>query len=514
MATNNGFIEGKLNVREFSKGINEQIDDTLVKFNESTKAYNVDNSMGTLKPYKVPTIITEWKDNIIDASSYYSKTKNTDVMLHYGDKLQMIFWSETWSNNATSEEFSGYSSDRFDTLNFEYQGEKILVMSNGTDVPLYYSYGDTIKKIKNRRPGYNEEGEIDKWYDADGKEHESEDTIETYAPKGKFIELHYDRLWIAGDKENPDRVYFSTADQRGFDIQDFTMPIDEEEANMHGGFVDVPSFDGGKIIGLKVIFNDLVIFKDKTIFKIYGNNPSNYQIVNLHNSNGAISDSSIACGNNGAFFLNTDGIHFYDGTNVNLISQKIQGTIQNINKLKSDIIRGYYNDSKYYLAVPLGKSYINNAIIIYDTNTNSYMIVKDINVTSFFEYNKRLYFTDNNKICTFSDIKCDKPLPGYNDNRGYMNVTWETPYNDIGYKNAKKRSEYIYFIADGEGALTVDCITDSKTKSINIPISGETKVYKKKLKNKGRIFKLRFSTKDGKYINVTNPELLIEVDID
>ena len=494
MATN-GFETGKLNIRTFTNGINESVDDTLVKFYETTRAYNVENSKGTLKPLELPVTIYSSDGELKSVANFYGTDSKYMLLAINGDIYK-------YANNSINS-ISTNQNNILDSLCFENQGERISVIINGNEQANMFN-GTTYKRLKNRRPYYNEEtGNLECYYDANGKRHDREDTVTTYAPQGKFCELHYDRLWIAGDSENPDRVYFSTADRKGFDIQDFTMPIDEEEANMHGGFVDVPSFDGGKIIGLKVIFNDLVIFKDKTIFKIFGNNPSNYQIVQLFNTSGAICDKSIATGNNGAYFLNNDGIHFYDGTNTNVISQKIEQTISKIDLYKAqEIACSTFYNGFYYLSVPLKGSDANNCLIRLDSNTGAFMIYNDLNIKAFNEFDKKLYMISDNKLL------CNE---GSNK---YMNMLWETPFSDLGYKNAKKRSEYIYFIAEGDGTLNIECITDKKTKEISIPISGETSVYKKKLKNKGRIFKLKFSTKDGKYINVTSPELILEVDVD
>lgn len=483
-------MEEFMDIKNFNGGINEYLTEALLKLNESSNCKNCNVDSGSLQSMNSPKDVKNFTGNIHSLMSCYTNG-NEDYVVGIGTELRN-------SNNTKLFDISG---NRLDSLNFEYNGTKVLIATSEKDTPFIISK-DGNRKLKNRRRVYNDEGEADGFVDANGKKHTTEDTITTYAPKGEFIELHYDRLWIAGDKENPDRVYFSTASVNGADIEDFTIPVEEAEANQHGGFIDVRSYDGGKIIGLKVIFNAIVIFKNKTAYKVFGNSPDNYELVQLFSSSGAIADKSICVGNNGAYFLNNDGIYYYDGTNTNLISQKINKTIASMNENYSSKSVGYFYNNKYYLAIPTGKSTTNNVLIVFDTMKNSFTLHDIGSIVNFIEFNNKLCFASGTKV---------KML---NSGDTYLPMIWETPSYDYGAKNARKNSSYIYFRGRGNGSVKFTVITERKEKVLEVPLTSTEVLYRKKLKNKGRMFKLRIENVDNCFVEITNPQLLTEVDED
>ena len=502
---------GSFKIPSFQSGINEYYAEGLIKPYEAVNAINCITSEGSLKTFNSPTVKYTMDSNIHSLTAYYG-TSNSTILVGTGKTLLK-------SNKSKVFDISG---ERLDFLNFEYNGKRILVGCSREDKPFMYD-GSTCKTLKNRRPLYDDVNALVGYVDDNGKRfvlssyedaletdtklgtiEECYNAITTYCPTGEFMELHYDRLWIAGNKDNPDRVYFSTAGVNGADIEDFTIPIsEEEEINMHGGFIDVRSYDGAKIIGMKVIFNSVVIFKEKSAHKVYGSNPSNYQMVDLFSCNGAIADKSIVVGNNGAYFLNRDGIYYYDGTNTTLVSQKIKNTISKMNKNYANKSVGIYSNNKYYLAIPTGNSEVNNTLIEFDTINNSFMIYSVGNISSFLDYDYSVYYSSDNSIYDL-----------FNSNGVPTNMYWESPNIDFGYKNARKMSEYIYFRAKGNGNIKFTLKSERKDKSIEIPLTNEEVLYKKKLKNKGRMFKLVIENVNNSSVELISPEIILEIDED
>lgn len=483
-------MEESFKIPSFQSGINEYVAEGLIRPYEAISAKNCVINDGALRTFKEAKTYKSFTSNVHTLLSFYDI--NTKYILYgVGDKIK----------KEDGTDLCSISNNKLDFLNFEYKGKKIVVFCSKEDVPMLHSSTET-RKLKNRRITYKEDGSVDKYIDANGKEHTSESTITTYAPKGDFLELHYDRLWISGDKDNPDRIYFSTASVNGADIEDYTSPIEEGEANQHGGFLDVRSYDGSKIIGMKVIFNSVVVFKNRSAYKIFGNSPDNYQLVQLFNCNGAIADKSICVGNNGAFFLNSDGIYYYDGTNTNLISQKITKVIKRMSFNYAKNAVAIYKDNKYYLSLPLDDSQTNNALIEYDTINKSFMIYDVGNISTFLSYENDIY------VSIGSDVK-----KLFVDNTS-CNMYWKTPMFDFGKKNTRKMSNYIYFRGKGNGKVRFSLKTEKSTKSIDVELTSEEKLYRKKLKNKGRMMQLTISNVDNSDINIIAPELSVELDED
>lgn len=488
-----GIEEFTYRIPSFKSGINNYETEALIKPYEALYGRNCDITSGSLKTMTIPTIYKQIGSQGLTSSfgAYYNKTSN---QLFYNNNTELFF------NDVKKYDFSG---NKLDSLNFEYKGERVSVFTSKEDTPFIYN-GSSCRKLKNRRKNIKEDGSQDGWLDANGTKHTTEDTITTYAPKGDFIELHYDRLWIAGDKDNPDRVYFSTAGVDGADLEDFTAPTDEAQANMHGGFIDVRSYDGGRIIGLKVIFNSVVIFKNKTAYKVFGSNPANYQLVQLFTSNGAIADNSICVGNNGAYFLNSDGIYYYDGTNTSLISQKLGDFFKGLNQSYISKSVGYYHNGKYYLAVPYNSTE-NNILIEHDIINKSFMLHEIGNIRGFLDYDNKLLFTDGNNILNTKDS--NKTLP-------QLPLVWRSSYSDFQAKNSRKLSNYIYFRAKGNGKLKITLKSERIEKTLLIDLTLEEKLYRKKIKVKGRLIQVSFENYSNSYIELISPEILFEIDAD
>lgn len=510
-------------IQHFAGGMNQSVDKSLIKFTETQNAQNCNIDDGVLNTVKgsvkyTPAVLSYAIKTIM--ASYANGTG--ELIAAANNKLYKL-------SGSTYTAFSNtYTSDTWDYINFQIKDTKVLITGNGTDNTMVY---DNIawRKLLDRRV-INEAPDSPITYkkadgttttgiptapyysDGNGVYHQAESTITTYAPKVKHVELHYDRVWGAGDSSFPDRLYFSTAGVNGADPDDWTAPIEEGEANMHGGYEDIPTWDGGKIIGLKVVFNDLLVFKNRQVFKIFGSYPGNYTKVQLFNSNGAIADRSIVTTPKGALFLNTDGIYMYGGANVTLISDRIKDIIKNLNQSAIGSSTGIYFNGKYYLAVPEGNTY-NSTILVYNLNTNVFSPpIRGVNVNQFVEFNNQLlYVTNNGTLCQLET--------GTNFDGTSISTYYETVTTDLGAMNAKKMTDYLYFTGRGNGdvkfTLTMyDKKGKVKTKIKQVTLTQVEMPYAVKMNCSGRSMMLRIENVNGSEIHIKKPEMPLEIDVD
>lgn len=494
-----------LEVPNFLGGVNEGVDESLIKTNEAKSLQNVDikdgmlNSISGCSPYSSAT--TGYNGGTI--MIYYDGVNKTILVANNG-KINKL------ASNVYTELLSGFTSDTFDAVNFHKDLSKVMVMGNGVDNTKVFN-GTNISDLYNRRPVYNDVGVISSWVDGAGATKATEALCTTLAPKMKFIELHFDRLWGAGDKDNPNRVYFSTAGVNGPDISDWTYPTAENEANMHGGFIDVNTYDGSTIIGLKTIFNDVLIFLNKTIFKIFGTDPSNYSKVGIFSSDGAIADKSIIGVHNKAYFVASEGLYCYDGTNVLPVSNRIKKTWDMLNKeYLSKAVAVFYND-KYILAVPEGNSAVNNLIIEYDTVNNNFVFIRGTSVSSFVELDGELLYTNSNgQVFVYNS--------GLTWNGTNISSFWETSLSSMGVQNAILNSDYIYFVASGSGSIGIDVTTVNNgkviTKTKTFILTANPIPYKAKYNSKGRMIGLKIYNISGSSFAIKSVKLMLEVDYD
>jgi hypothetical protein len=485
----------------FSGGINEFVEPHLIKQHESVKAQNCEISDGALKRSKGNTQFStvQLTGGIKSLMQFYPNGVG-QLILASGGKLYKLL------NGVLTEIGTGYSSDSWDYVNFQIEDKDVLILSNGADNTKVYD-GTSFRDLRNYGVLHDEEHNVIGYLDGNGTVHQTEGTVTTLAPKGKYIDLHYERIWMAGDSSNPNRVYFSAANDDGFFPDDWTYPVSEGEANQHGGFIEMPTWDGGNIIGLKVVFNDVLIFKTKTIFRIFGTYPGNYTKDQIFASEGAIADKSIASANNRCFFVAKEGIFVFDGTNVVKITDKICDTWETLNKNALDKSVGYYYKNKYIVAVPEGESTENNLIIEYDTVNDSFMLKRGRTINAFLDFDNKLLYTDSSG--TIQEYNNGSTFNGQN-----ILAYWETGTNDKGYPNATKSSQYLYFIGSGNGTVKFICTTERGSKEILVTLTSVEKPYKVKLKNKGRIIGIRIENVNGCDFNIVAPTLTLEMDFD
>ena len=487
---------GNLNITNFAGGINEEVSPFLLKINEANDLQNVNVNDGNLSSSKSPIAYIE---NILGRAigtliGYY-KNNVGYLLVAAGDTLYK------WTGTAFTVISTGFTSDKFDYLNYNYNSEDVLILCNGVNNTKIYN-GTTIRDLKNRRKVYDSNGTITSYVDGNGVTRATEALCTTLAPKAYRVELHYERIWLADDKS----LYFSTANTHGFDIEDFTAPTyPTSEVNQHGGEISIYTNDGGKIIGLNVSFDDVVIYKQNNIFKIYGNYPGQYQKAQIYSAIGGIADRSIASSNLGVYFLNRDNIYLYNGTKVTPISFKVKNTLANINLTYENLSAGIIFNGKYILAVPEGTSTKNNLIIEYDIYNNSFVLIRGFEVSSFLVFdNKLLFVNDDGKIYQYavSDIN--------------QSSYWLSGKMDLDKSDAIKETEYFYFYAQGTGTIKVSLITENKTTEKLVPLTSDLKPYRVNLKAKGRIlqFKIENQLTGSTWGNYTIVKPMLTFDLD
>lgn len=214
-------------------------------------------------------------------------------------------------------------------------------------------------------------------------------------PKGNVYEIFEDRLFIAGVVAEPLTLYYSN--------------------------VGVPTtFTGSDIIkplgtdSIKTIVNyygTLMVFKQDTIWKITFQYD---QVVSLFvpkmevqsGTYGACSRKAVTWVENELWFFtgrevraigyqeNNTGVF---GVNKSTISEQIKETLKLITPANYDLIATAYNDRKFYLAVPLGSTAVNDTVfvchLLYNklwtkytervkANTFSFLVVDNVVYTS------------------------------------------------------------------------------------------------------------------------------------
>ena len=93
----------------------------------------------------------------------------------------------------------------------------------------------------------------------------------------------------------------------------------------------------------------------------------------------------------------------------------------------------------------------------------------------------------------------------------HVEMVWETPLTDLGSPDSVKYSDKIYLFLGGTGQLQVDLIFDGKKKTFIIDCPDRPRIVKRRMKHKGRRFKLRLSNIDGSELTIKNVILMYSV---
>ncbi len=463
-------------ISNFAGGLNLSVDESLLNKNESGNAENISIDNGILERTRGYKCLFE-KSGITKIMPF------TDMLVVCIGKA---LYKLTPGGNLTLIK-DGYKADTWDYVRYNLNDKDVIIMTNGVD-PIQVYDGTTIRDLK-----------------MNGKD--SVEGAKNKAPKGKYLEVNYERLFVLSDEY----LYIS----KDFDFDDFTTPVDEngEKTNQHGAYISNYTTDSSRAVGMKVVLDEVVIFKQDSIYKITGTTPTTYQRVLVTSIMGCIGDTTIANTNKGAYFLTLDGIYLYDGVNVKLVSDKVSKIFAN-KRLPLFNLSSIFYKNKYLLAYKSERNQNgieNDMLLEYDVNTNTFTLLSGVSIGEMVlakhisvDY---ITFFNNNGVYIYNGAKFGNNL---------INAFWETPYSNLGVPNAIKEIGDCYITCSGVGTgkIKVSCITEKKTKSKIVNLPSQEKVVRVNLNSKGRLVKFRFENVDGSDFRIKNFKTIIDLDED
>ena len=189
-------------------------------------------------------------------------------------------------------------------------------------------------------------------------------------PTGKYLTIHEERLFIAGNSTYPSEIYWSDE----FNPQHFIV-TDYEKIRPN---------DGDKITALMVQLGLLRVLKTNTIQSFYttassaGNWSPSAPLTHI----GCPAPYSVANTPYGIAYLGWNGIYLFNGQTSQLISDAVTPQIRDISATNIGEAVGFYHDNQYYLSYTstASGSATNNRVLIYNFTRDAYVLdYKDIN---------------------------------------------------------------------------------------------------------------------------------------
>jgi len=241
-------------------------------------------------------------------------------------------------------------------------------------------------------------------------------------PIAKYIRVHKNRMFLAGNPTNPSRLYFSELG----DPENWPVLY----------FIDIGKGDGDKITGFGVLLDNLVIFKTNSIWVLQGDSPSNFVLRKVVDGYGSVSQTSITNVKETLTAFTKDGVFFFDGVRSALASEKIEKTIKNLNKSYLSLASAVFFDNKLYIAVPEGDSMKNNLVLVFDTLRTAWTLYRGIPVSEWVVWRKY-----NQDILLFSSSETGQVYEfgvGYSDDGNPIEAYFVTKHFDFGVIEQKK----------------------------------------------------------------------------
>lgn len=227
-------------------------------------------------------------------------------------------------------------------------------------------------------------------------------------PTGTINAFHKNMLFVSGNGTTPSRVWFSN-------ITDITLWTVTD-------FFDVNTNDGTAVRGIISAYDNLYIFKDKSIWCLSGSDRDSFQLQKMVDNIGTTSQQSIALVNNLIYFTTAQGdIAVYDGNyTVKFLSQKIRNTIGSQNFTRANKTLGLafstykYVDNDYYESSSSSGSAINDTVLLFDTSHQAWTKFKGINASAW----------------TVAETSSGQYALTFGDNLGYIHQYPSTSYYD------------------------------------------------------------------------------------
>lgn len=462
-------------MREF-KGLNLSCDQGLVPIEESPQAYNVDCSQGTLSRAA----------GFGDATLDYLGNEKTISSLP--SRIVKLFELREGGNRKTGYNNFYFSADNGKLYKFIYNDADDCFEANSVDAEFEssgkYTYFTQYKYLsKDRVLLGGDEAEPCLYEVADGR-----CVLLTGGnlPKMSRTAVHYSRTFGIGDKEHPQRIWFSAL------YSHCNFEVSEEE----GGYIDITD-NIGDTIDVISFFDTLYVFCRYGIVALNTlGQERDYSLENVYYSSSEIIPGSVCvCGGN-ILFCTCGGVYAFNGISVSLLSAKIRNFF--IDKdIASDEVCSVWYKGNYFV------SYFENTnktrgVLIYDSNVDKWQVLDNVFVSAL------IYFKDNKteKLIAALDGGSRLAVWGGKRNNGCPPSIWKSTENDFGLPATKKMFREVHFVASGDGIINISLVCDNKRQTRKVELSPQKKSYGLRFDVSGSCVRFEIENEDGCYFNI------------
>lgn len=413
-----------------------------------------------------PRLPVEGGETMIMEAAYHREDGTTEFRLIAGTGGYLY----RLDGGAWVQMGSGYKSDRWDAINYRKDTEEWHIITNGVDPVQYCARNGS---------GYAQ--------------------LAGVPAAGAYIALSDERLWLSGVAEDQEVVYWS------WDNDPTKWSVDLDHPEQGGGFIYIRTHDGTKVIAVKALMNDVVIFKDRSLHRIAGSYPGEYELINVYGSSGPISENTIVSAGANVYFLCGEGLCVYNGVTVQTLAlaagdNRLAVLAGRINREAAACAASVIYKDVMYVAMPIDGATKNNAVLIWDMTEGTYTLLTGYRVDSWLVHHiaggEKLLFARGARIME---------MAGDTDDGRQIDARWVTPWFYGSSKSARKTSGRIYMSLEAaEGTqlkLTMQNEKKKREKTITMKREG-LNVIRPRVKLRGRVLRFGIETVNGAQVEI------------
>ena len=277
-----------------------------------------------------------------------------------------------------------------------------------------------------------------------------------------YTELYSNRLFAAGDPEAPFRLYWSAVPGDGRTIEDWLSVDGSYDAS--GGYVEVGDGSADNIIGLTALSNQLLIWKRYSVWRLYGDRPSNFTLERIDKNSDVMSNAGVITKYDAPYLLMPTGIHTYNNVSVVPVdngSKPLRRFFDSHPDVSNS--RSAFWDNRFYMTCktatesPTG---YDNAIIVYDVARNAYMIRDGFEIADITAIGSDIYLINGSRYVYEFET-------GNSYDGDVINAYWYTQPTDFGRKMNRHQAMALYSHITGDD-VKLSVIGDYLTHTKNV----------------------------------------------
>jgi hypothetical protein len=427
-------------LRDFSLGINQKDDPTLIADQELIDAENVIFGKGFAQKRSGYEQYSEQFTGAVNRLYEFKKSNGTKEFLAVSSQI-LFKVNDDFSYIAT-----GFGLTTSNAKMVTYKNRSIqdrVLLADGGKLKTYD--GTSVSEVtphvpitnEPTNPGLNDINNLTNF---------------------RTLAMKKDRLFAVAHPTVKNRVNFCYHDPYlGYAVYDY-FPATY--------FFDIAPEDNDEIVEIKVFRDLLIILMKKSVWALRGDGVTlnDNELFKINVPNGCIAPNSVQEVGNNLFYLGDDHVYSIfatdqDYTSAQIVSGKIAPILNGIGATDKALATSVFFDNKYWLSFP------NGITLVYDVILECWTKFTNIQANSFLVRDGVLYFSSNDGyIYRFNENR-------FNDNGQPINYYLQTKILNFGMPINKKKFRRIWFITkeyDGYESSFIPSLTIDQTLLIDL----------------------------------------------